>query len=313
MTRSTGSKITLSGASEKGSEHGKARAEAVKKYLVDVFGIEGSRITTEGRDKPKIPSEQPGGTKELDLLRMGDQRVDIESTSPEMMIQVGGDEHYMMKPVQIVADDPDPLNSHVIFDVTGAKELLTSWSLEIKDEQGKVQNYGPYTLDRETIAGKTILGDQPSGDYKVVMVGQTKSGKVVRMERSFHLARTPDSPKEAIRYSILFDFDKSQTVASYEKFLTEVVTPLISDSSTVVVRGYTDIIGEADYNLILSHERAMEARGILDTALAKSGKRHVKIQSFEFGEMPDKAPFENDSPEERFYNRTVILDIVPIR
>lgn len=313
MTRSTGSKISLSGASEKGSEHGKERAEAVKKYLVDVFGIEGSRITTEGREKPKIPSEQPGGTKELDLLRMGDQRVDIESTSPEMMIQVGGGDHYMMKPVQIVADDPDPLNSHVIFDVVGAKELLTSWSLEIKDEQGKAQNYGPYTLERETIAGRTILGDQPSGDFKVVMVGQTKSGKVVRIERSFHLVRTPDSPKEAIRYSILFDFDKSQTVASYEKFLTEIVTPLISDSSTVVVRGYTDTIGEADYNLILSHERAMEARGILDTALTKSGKRHVKVQTFEFGEMPDKAPFENDSPEERFYNRTVILDIVPIR
>lgn len=313
MTRSPGTKISLSGASGKGAEHGKARADAVKKYLVDVFGIEGSRIATDGREKPKIPSEQPGGTKELDLLRAGDQRVDIESTSPEMMIQVGGGPHYMMRPVQIVAVEPDPLDSHVLFDVIDAQALLTSWSLEIKDEQGKLQNFGPYTGERETIAGKTILSDRASGDYKVVMVGQTKSGKVVKQENSFQLASEVDSLREAIRYSILFDFDKSQTVASYEKFLTEVVTPLISDSSTVIVRGYTDVIGEADYNLILSHERALEARGILDTALMKSGKRHVKVQTFEFGEMPDKAPFENDSPEERFYNRTVILDIVPIR
>jgi len=310
MTRSPETKISLSGASEKGPEHGKARAESIKKYLVEVFGIDGSRITTDGRSKPLIPSEQPGGTKELDLLRAGDQRVDITSRSPELMIQVGGSERYMLKPVQIVAVDEDPLFSHVLFDVTGAKELLTSWSLEIKDEQGKTQNFGPYTRERETISGNTILGERHSGDYKVVMVGQTKSGKVVKQDRSFRLVRTDVTTSEAIRFSILFDFDKSTTVASYEKFLVEVVTPLILDSSTVVVRGYTDVIGEEDYNLILSHERSLAAHGILHRALASAGKTHVKVQTFEFGEDPKKAPFENDSPEERAYNRTVIIDIV---
>jgi outer membrane protein OmpA-like peptidoglycan-associated protein len=60
---------------------GKMMAENVKRYLVTVFGIDGSRISTEGRDKPVIPSEQPGATRELALLREGDRRVDIVSTS----------------------------------------------------------------------------------------------------------------------------------------------------------------------------------------------------------------------------------------
>lgn len=51
--------ITLVGSSEKGPDDGQAMAESIKRYLVGVFGIGDSRISTQGRDKPKIPSEQP--------------------------------------------------------------------------------------------------------------------------------------------------------------------------------------------------------------------------------------------------------------
>jgi hypothetical protein len=39
-----------------------------KTYLVDVFAINPSRISTKGQSKPNIPSEQPGGTLELDFF-----------------------------------------------------------------------------------------------------------------------------------------------------------------------------------------------------------------------------------------------------
>jgi outer membrane protein OmpA-like peptidoglycan-associated protein len=311
MKRSPGAAISLIGASEKGPEHGKARAETIKRYLVDVFGIEGSRITTEGRDKPRIPSEVPGGTKELALLGAEDRRVDIESNSPEMMIQVGGGPHYILKPVQIVAVVEDPLDSHVLFNVVGAKEVLASWSLEITDEQGKVQRFGPFTRERETVPGNTILGGRSQGDYQVVMVGQTKGGKVVRKESSVRLVRRDQPIKEAARFSILFDYDKSKTVASYEKFLTEIVTPLILDNGTVVIHGHTDIIGEEEYNYNLSYGRAHDAQSIIERAVSNSGKRGVTLETLWFGEDLQYAPFENYFPEGRFYNRTVIIDIVP--
>jgi outer membrane protein OmpA-like peptidoglycan-associated protein len=310
MKRNPRAVISLSGASEKGPEQGKERAETIKKYLVDVFGIDGSRITTEGRVKPEIPSQVPGGTKELGLLGEEDRRVDIESNSPEMMVQVGSGQ-YMLKPVQIVAVAEDPLDSRVLFNVIGAKEALASWSLEITDEQGKVQRFGPSTRDHESISGNTILGDRSEGDYKIVMLGQTKGGKFVRKESSVHLVRREEPVKEAVRFSILFEFDQSKTIASYDKFLTDVVTPLIPDNGTVLIHGHTDIIGDEEYNDSLSSQRVQDAQTIIERAISNSGKRGITFQTFGFGENPLYAPFDNFFPEERFYNRTVVIEIVP--
>jgi outer membrane protein OmpA-like peptidoglycan-associated protein len=311
LKRNPGTAISLSGSSGLGPDMGKARAETIKRYLVDVFGIDSSRITTEGRDKPRSPSEVPGATKELTLLHAEDRRVDIESNSPEMMIEVGGGPHYMLKPVQIVAEVEDPLDSHLLINVVGAKQLLSSWSLEITDEQGKVQRFGPSTQDHENISGNTILGDRAQGDYTIVLLGQTKSGKFVKKETTVHLVRRNESVKEAVRFSILFEFDRSKTIASYETLLTDVVTPLIPDSSTVIIHGHTDIVGTEEYNDSLSSRRAEDAQTIIEGAISKSGKRGITFQTFGFGENLQYAPFDNNFPEERFYNRTVIIDIVP--
>jgi outer membrane protein OmpA-like peptidoglycan-associated protein len=82
MRNNPKSTITLIGASDKNPAEGKIMAGNVKQYLVSVFGIDGSRISINGRDKPAISSEQPGADKELALLREEDHRVDIVSTSP---------------------------------------------------------------------------------------------------------------------------------------------------------------------------------------------------------------------------------------
>jgi len=312
MKRSPGTSISLSGASPgNGPEFGKERAETVKRYLVDVFGIDSLRITTEGRTEPRIPSETPGGTKELALLRAGDRRVDIESNSPELLIQVGGGSHYMLKPLQIVTEVEDPMDSYVIFYVAGAKEVLASWSLEITDDKGNVQHYGPSTRDQESVSGNTILGDRSQGDYKVVMLGQTKSGKFVKKESSVRLVRREAPMKDAVRFRILFDFDKSKTITSYDKFLTETVVPLIPDSGVVIIHGYTDIIGDEEYNEKLSNERVQDARDIIERAISSSGKRGITFETFGFGEDLRYATFDNFFPEGRFYNRTVVVDIVP--
>ena len=311
MKRSSGTTVVLSGASDKGPEHGKARAEAVKHYLVDVFGIDGARITSEGRFLPQSPSIGLDSTKDVAILKAGNSRVDIESKSPEMMIQVGGGTQFVLKPVQIIADVDDPLDSHVLFNVFGAGEALSSWSLEIKDEKGTIQNYGPYTGEKESISGNTILGDRTEGDYKVAMVGIKKDGKAVRKEASVHLIRRTEVIHEALRFSILYEFDQSKSKGNYEKFLNERVVPLIADSSVVVIHGYTDTIGEESYNQKLSEDRIQDTKGIIERAIPESDKRGITFETFGFGENQKYAPFDNNLPEERFYNRCVIVDIVP--
>lgn len=307
------SSITLTGASDKNPEEGKAMAENVKQYLVTVFGITGSRITTAGRDKPVIASEQPGATKNLGLLREGDRRVDIESGSSELLMQVGGSSSPFLRPVQIVASQSDPLDSQVLLNAAGADTALQSWSVEITDEQQQVQHYGPFTKDQASIPGKTILGNHTQGNYQILMLGKTKDGGTIRKESSVSLMKTADPKQEGLRYSILFDFDRSKSIAAYEKFLTDVVTPLIPENGTVIIHGHTDVIGEEAYNLVLSRERAMGAQQIIEGALSKAGKKGVKFETYGFGEDASMAPFENNLAEERFYNRTVIIDIIPAR
>lgn len=305
------STIALSGASDKNPAEGKEMAENVKKYLVTVFGIDGSRITTEGRDKPVIPSEQPGATKDLALLREGDRRVDIVSTSPELLMQVGGSTSPFLRPVQIAAVQQDPLDSHVIFNADGADTLLKSWNVQITDEQGTIQRYGPYTQSQASVPGKTILGSNTQGNYKILMLGETKSGLPVQKESFVSLMKADNPKQEGLRYSVLFDFDKSKTILAYEKFLTDVVTPLIPDNGTVIIHGHTDIIGDEKYNNTLSQERALSTQQIIERALAKTTKKGIRFETYGFGEDENMAPFENNRPEKRFYNRTVIIDIVP--
>jgi outer membrane protein OmpA-like peptidoglycan-associated protein len=307
------SSIALSGASDKNPAEGKLMAEKIKQYLVVVFGIKSSRISTEGRDKPVIPSEQPGATKDLALLREGDRRVDILSTSPGLLMQVGGSTSGFLKPVQINAVQQDPLDSHVLFNADGAGDLLKSWKVDVTDEQGNVQHYGPYTTDQASVSGKTILGNNTQGNYKILMLGQTKSGHTIKKEISVSLKKTDAAAQEGLRYSILFDFDKSKTIARYEKFLTDIVTPLIPENGTVIIHAHTDIIGDEVYNHILSQDRATGVQQIIERALLKAGKKGVKFELFGFGEDESEAPFENNLPEERFYNRTVIIDILPVK
>lgn len=302
--------ISLSGASANGPKEGKLFAEAIKRYLVSVFTINASRISTDGRTKPVVPSEQPGGTKELVLLREGDRRVDITSSSPELLMEVGGG---MMKPVQIIATQVDPLDSHVIFNVNGANENLKSWTLDVTDERGAVQHFGPFTREQESMTGASILGNNKSGNYKVVMLGEAKSGLPIRKESTVALVRDDATTEKGFRYSILFDFDKSNSITAYNKFLTDVVAPSITSGSTVIIHGHTDVIGDEVYNLKLSRERATETQKIIERALSAAGKSNVSFDTFGFGEDLNRTPFENNLPEERFYNRTVIIDIIPAK
>lgn len=307
-----GAIITLTGSSAGGPAEGQAFAESIKQYLVTVFGIDGSRIITAGQDKPRVPSEQPGGIRELTLLRAEDRRVDIESQSPELLLQVGGPPD-LLKPAQLVVVHEDPLDSHVLFHVAGARDVLASWSLEVRDERGSVQRFGPFTRDRESIPGRAILGTRAKGDYKVVMLAQTKSGRSVRKEGSVQLVRREEIKEEALRFSILFEFGSSTTVEKYSTFLTDMVAPLIPEGGTVIIHGHTDIIGDDEYNQTLSYERAAEAQSILQRAISTTGKTGITFETYGFGEDFRYTVFDNNAPEERCYNRNVIIDIVPAK
>lgn len=314
MGKNPSSTITLVGTAEKGSQDGRVMAESVKQYLVDIFGIQASRINIETRNKPKLPSEQVGGTRELKLLREEDRRVSIESSSPALLMEFQSGPDSPLKPVEILAVQEAPLDSYVSFNLAEGNKMLSSWSLEVKDDKGKVQDFGPYTQESISLPGKAILGNQTEGNYKVTMVGKTKSGMTVRRDTTVHMKLwTPleSENKVGMRFSVIYEFDDSKAIRIYEKYLAEIVTPKIPEGGSVQIHGYTDIIGDAANNQRLSLARANDVKKIIEASLSKLGRNDVKFEVHGFGEDQKLSQFENEYPEERFYNRTVIIDIFP--
>ncbi len=310
MQRNPTAVVRLAGASMEGEKDGLAMAESVKKYLVDVFGIAPARLNTEGRVKPRISEEQKGGTMELTMLREGDRRVSIWSESPAILQEYQTGPNVPLAPVEIVTVFDAPVDSYVKVNVKGAKEAFTSWSLEVKDDKGKMQYFGPYTEEVVSIPGRSILGERPSGDYKITMIGQ--DGKTVRKDTTVHMVLwTPPKDEMGQRFSVIYEFNDSEAILLYQKYLTDVVAPKIPKDATVIIHGYTDVIGDAAHNLELSLSRANDVRGILEGAMAKAGRKDVSFESYGFGEDEKLARYENNYPEERFYNRGVVIDIIP--
>ncbi len=312
MVKNPSTTIILVGSSEKGPQDGREMAESVKEYLVTIFEINASRITTQGRVKPSVPSEQPGGKLDLVLLREGDRRVTIESNSPVLLMEFHSGSDIPLKPVEIIAVQEAPVDSYITFNVEDEEDAFTSWSLKTEDEQGTVKTFGPYTEAEVSIPTKSILGARPEGDYKVTMIGQTKNGQTIARETSAHMVLwTPAKTEESMRFSIIYEFNKSVAINIYEKYLLEVVTPKISDNATVIINGYTDIIGGEENNQKLSLDRANNVKGILEKGTSDAGLKNVKFEVSGLGEDKSLSPFNNKYPEERFYNRTVIIDIIP--
>jgi outer membrane protein OmpA-like peptidoglycan-associated protein len=303
--------IKLLGSSAgKGTDIALANANSVKSYLVTNFGIDGSRITVEGKNLPGNPSEIPGDTTNRNLTSDEDNRVHIVSTSPDLMVEVVGNSALCMKPIAVTAMDGNSNDdAPIVVNANGAGDALVSWSVDVTDSKGNSLNFGPFTSDRETISSVAILKDNQSDKYTIVLTGQTKTGKSMRKESTFNLVKEtqPIVPEQSA--SILFQFDKSVTMATFKNFLTTTVAPLIPDNSTVVIGGHTDIIGSDDYNMNLSKERATAAQTILEDQTSKAGKTGVTYNTDGYGKA-DPA-FGNTLPEERFYNRTVTIDIIP--
>ncbi len=293
--------ITLIGASAgNGAALGKEYAESVKTYLVDVFRINSSRIAVEGRNQPVHPAELPGSKNQLSLLREGDRRVDIVSNPSSLLA-----------PLQIVVEKIDPLDSRILFNVQSEENNpIETWNIHVTDENGISKSYGPYTRKQESISGNTILGNKPKGTYTFVVTGQTLDGTVIKKESVMDLVRNEDPKEKSVRFSILFDFDKAKAVENYRRFLVEDVAPHIVNNGTVIIHGYTDIVGNNEYNMKLSEQRAVAVWKILEENVLADNKTGVKFNVLAFGMDEENAPFENKLPEERFYNRTVIIDIV---
>jgi outer membrane protein OmpA-like peptidoglycan-associated protein len=301
--------INLVGSSEQGERQARLMADAVKSYLVNTFGITSSRITTQGKG---LPASLAGGTEREQLLRQEHSRVAIESSSLALLKEYQTGPDAPLGSISLTKEAP--LDSYVSINANGAAKAFKSWKLEVRDENDRLQNFGPYYRDSVSLSGKSILGDRSKGTYKFTLIGETQDGRTIsKVARADVVQWVTPVVKHGQRFSVIFEFDQSKTNAAYEKYLLDVVTPAISDGATVRIQGYSDSIGDKDYNQKLSEARAENVRSIIQNGLTKAGRKDVKFDVKGHGALISESNFKNTLPEQRFYNRTVLIDIIPAR
>lgn len=118
---------------------------------------------------------------------------------------------------------------------------------------------------------------------------------------------------EVILRPLLFAFDQSQISDEAAASLKEIIAVLNSDQKLGLrIIGYTDALGPANYNLLLSKKRASQvASYFIDNGIQKE-----RIEIIGKGETnfiaPNTKPDGSDNPEGRAYNRRVEFEMVSV-
>lgn len=300
MRTSPYSTAVLTGSAAGNSKAAQVMADNIKRYLTNTYGIAENRISTKVTGNP---AGSNAGSEDAELVREEAYRVEI-STNP----------NDILKPAMLNSRQEEMLDNDIIVTIP-ENEDVAFWSVDVIEEGKPVVTQGPYKgVYTARINAKELLGNKDENKF-VMKVNMTKrDGSVVSSQdgQTVRLTKADANEKDAqgLRYSILFEFDESKTVQTYSDFLSQVVVPSIPDGATVIIHGHTDNIGANDYNAKLSQRRVEETQKLLTAYLNKAGK-NVKFDTFGFGEDANRTPFANASPEGRYYNRTVVIEVIP--
>ena len=285
---------TADGRAEKSAKGlPQSRADWAKTYLVGSCGIEGSRIvtrTTSIPDKPSSPND-PDGIAE-------NRRIELSSNVPDVLA-----------PVVIAADNQRVASFDVVmFYPRFTGDTVRSWSLTVSQAGRVLKESNGTTLPSKiswALKPNELSAAQVPVDYELVMRNVDADSVVVAgsipVEYVSSVRKKTENlaDKTVDKYSlILFDFDDAELTADNLVVLEQMVLPNIRSVSKVNIIGYSDRIGNDDYNLKLSRERAEAVRTFLQ-ARAKEAIYSVNG----VGEATEVFP--NSVPLGRQLSRTV--------
>ena len=276
------------------------RAKEVKNYLVKNYNISESRIRTEHRGLPSKPSAQSVKDGIVE-----NRRVELSSNVASIFAPV------LVKGEKVRFSNPDNIYFTPFVE---SNKPITGWELEIYQADRIVKQLSGNKIEDE-IKWEIMLNDlYPSElpiEYKYsVQVGDTIESYYGRIKLDYvsvSKSKSIDQPDYTInKYSlVLFDFDSPLLTEQNKQVLDKFVIPNIKFGSSVDIYGYSDRIGQAEYNRRLSLQRANSVRDYIQLK-----NRNVRIRTNGLGN--DTEIFDNEIPVGRQLSRTVqILVITP--
>lgn len=303
-------RLTLTGTTDGRQEArigglSRQRAERIKEYLVTRWGISPERIMVAARPYPEKPSASRTGVPED--RRDGDEenrRVEIAATMPEVLM-----------PVMLTAESRQYVQPEVLSwqPLIHSQAAIASWELTVSQAGNVVdvlrgEGTPPSPIRWRVPASALKAGELPlEYAFRVTDVrgrsAQAVGSLPVDYVSSFR-KRTEQLPDRTVtRFSlILFDFDSDALTPENQRVLETLVLPFVTATSTVRIEGYTDRIGEAEYNQQLSLRRARRVREFLAVRVPSA-----RYEIAGYGESVRL--FDNESPIGRQLSRTVQITI----
>lgn len=308
MQRHTSATLTITGCREPLDDVGatnalsSARAAAVKEYLVSVWGIAPDRISTTAQGLPAIESYRTSNDG-----REENRRAELRSSDPRILAPVT--RRFSTRTI-------DP---HAVAIVPSIQfgESIASWSVGIVGKEGRVlwetSGSGAPATDllwsprEEALAGE-ITG--ASSTLTARFEATTMSGATLHAERAIPVRRMIRSRRfngEIVRdslierYSMIFFDYNTPRISAFNEDVVGMIQSRMRTSSSVGITGLTDRVGEEAHNDALSVQRASSVAGEVRSRIVPE-----RMHAAGAGEH---LIYNNDLPEGRMYNRTVIIEI----
>ena len=291
--------LTITGTnSNSGAEKGNVtlsrnRAQAVRDYLVNTWGVEAGRVTVDARNLPEIPTNpatQPGMEE--------NRRVELASNDSRITAPIKIEQRESMAAGETI------VRFETTVQPTG--HPFTSWRIML-DHNGSpvgtaLSGSGtPPAVQTMTIANATNLINQP---LRYRLEATDASGRTVTDEGMTRIVPATVERSNLERFAMLsFDFDRSDINERARQMLELISESISRDARVVRIDGFTDFTGTEEYNQNLSEARANAAVTSLRSMTTLPAATNVTGH----GERDPK--FNNDLPEGRQLNRRVEFTI----
>lgn len=275
----------------------KERAETVKRYLVDVWGINSNRISIETRN---LPQNAANNTITEGLVE--NRRAEIYSTSKEIM-----------KPITIMEYTKSVTPPKIKFTTAIQSDVGIKSSKMTVSQSGDVLK--TFTNEHETMIWDIEKGKFPQLEALIDANFEVTDNKnnTVKVDESIKLQQlTIKKKREELiddkrveKFAlILFDYDKSTLKPEHQSILNDIKNR-IEPNSKVTISGYADATGEQNYNKELATRRTAAIVKVLNVA-----PDNLEVNNI----GSDELLFENNSPFGRSFCRTVTIKIeTPIK
>jgi len=271
------------------------RAVAVRDYLRDVWEIDGTRMPIKARNLPDKPSKSDDSVsleenRRVEILT-NDFRINEPVTTTDTMRVV---DDYNLRFLNTWKSDIEIDNwqlvaeydNKTIFEKNGmgAPDSTIAWKLSQNGNRPKSAGSIFYFLKVQDKLGQTAISSKNRLPVEQLTIDRKRLESI--------------SDKEFEYYSlILFDFGKSE-LRKEHKSVADLIKNRIMADSKIYIKGYTDSIGEEETNKKLSDKRA------------SSVAKRLKIPSENVQGIGESSLlYPNDTPEGRFYCRTVQIII----